>query len=139
LNIVAKITNIHGLLLKYYLVINHWEKSQEVDFVLPCHGNAKLETSKNTPYIKTEKSVLNDLKKRIQDGSKPQEAYHETINLSGDPFICQTQSKTPRNKKQVSMNYIPSFLAYLNRENISYIQRFLFSGRNIAHVLFLQI
>lgn len=102
INIVCKITDVNGNLAKYFLVINHWESvNPESNFVVPCHGNAKQECAKATPFLRTEKAVLLDLKEKIENGKAPKNAYHDAVHSTGNPLVCSSQSKAPRNKKQV--------------------------------------
>lgn len=82
-SIICQVKSIDGISKKFCLVINDWlDRQPQKAFTLPCHGNAKSERARNTPFIRTEKNVLNSMKKRyIQTGIKPQATYHQAIKV----------------------------------------------------------
>ena len=101
-NIICRVKDLDGISQRYCLVINQWANEEEdTNFSLPCHGNAKTQNAKNTPFLRTEKNVLQSMKEDIKNGAKPQNVYQHAVCLSGGPFKSTTQSQQPRNQKQV--------------------------------------
>ena len=113
-NIICRIEDLDGISQRYCLVINQWANEEEdTNFSLPCHGNAKTQNAKNTPFLRTEKNVSQSMKEDIKNGAKPQNVYQHAVCLSGGPFKSTTQSQQPRNQKQVFACYcLNSFLWY---------------------------
>lgn len=87
--------------MKYCLVINAWSGEEATDFRIACHGNAKRNTARSTPFIRTEKRVLKLMEDDLQEGNRPESTYDQGIDNSGGPFRCSSQSTQPRNQKQV--------------------------------------
>ena len=90
-NIICRIKDLDGISQRYCLVINQWANEEEdTNFSLPCHGNAKTQNAKNTPFLRTEKNVLQSMKEDIKNGAKPQNVYQHAVCLSGGPFKSTT-------------------------------------------------
>ncbi|XP_065068994.1 uncharacterized protein LOC135694219 isoform X2 [Rhopilema esculentum] len=77
------------------------DRAQKNSLTMKCHGNAKTDNAKATPYMRTEKSVLKEMKVGIENGGQVQSVYHNAIESSGGPLKCTSQSKQPKNPKQV--------------------------------------
>ncbi|XP_057298383.1 uncharacterized protein LOC130629260 [Hydractinia symbiolongicarpus] len=87
--------------MKYCLVINAWSGEESTDFRIACHGNAKRNTARSTPFIRTEKKVLKLMEDDLKKGNRPESTYGQGIDNSGGPFRCSSKSTQPRNQKQM--------------------------------------
>ncbi|XP_066921155.1 uncharacterized protein [Clytia hemisphaerica] len=101
-NVVCRIKNVDGVSLRYCLVIYEWESGEEEsNFTVPCHGNAKTEIMKETPFLRTEKRIINTMKDNLKNGERPQDIYINNIESSGGPMNGTSVSSFPRNMKQI--------------------------------------
>lgn len=106
-NTICRIKNAaSGKYQKYCLVINEWTGPQKSTLTMKCHGNAKTDNAKATPFMRTERNVLKEMNAGIKNGGRIQEVYHSAIESSGGPLKCTSQSKQPRNPKQVKNIYL---------------------------------
>ena len=103
-NTVCRIKNVETKQFQRYCLVTYdWSKypKEAEDFVKKCHGNAKKITAKSTPFIRTAKDTIQNMRSELQKGVRPQVAYGRCIESSGGPMRSSSMSKQPRNPKQV--------------------------------------
>ena len=90
-NTICRIKNVaSGKYQMYCLVINEWTGPQKSSPTMKCHGNAKTDNTKATPYMRTERSVVKEMKASIENGGQIQEVYHTAIESSGGPLTLSS-------------------------------------------------
>lgn len=80
----------------FCVIYSYDENSRQESFQIMPHGNSK---SSNHPYIRTSQAVL-EKESRLLEGKKPSRVYDELV-VETNPLISSSQSKEPRNLKQV--------------------------------------